>query len=63
MCSSDAKLTVILKFVLVALGSRNRASSAGTPAATIFSYSAPASANSAAISSARPARSTVRGTL
>ena len=31
------KFTVILKFVFVAFGSKKRASSAGTPASTIFS--------------------------
>ena len=35
MCSSDWKLTVILKFVCAALGMRKRASYAGTPASII----------------------------
>ena len=34
MCRMLWKFTVILKFVLVAFGSRKRASSAGTPAST-----------------------------
>ena len=55
MCSSSAKFTMIWKLVGAALGSTNRASSAGMPAATASRYTRVISAISPSNSFSRPA--------